>query len=193
MKTITREQWLNNAAKALVPHFKKAGYEMPTNVRMTCGFPHTKAFGKKQRIGECWAAEASGDKHFEVFISPVLSDPMKVLGTLVHELVHATVGLKHGHKKPFAECARKMLLEGKLTATTTGKAFAKQIGNPVLKALGKYPHARLNGTVKEKKQTTRLIKCVCEECGYTIRTTRGWLDMGGAPICPLDNQQMVEA
>lgn len=193
VEATTREQWLTKAATLLAPHFKSRGFTLPANVRMTCGFPSKKAFGRKQRIGECWSAEASGDKHFEVFISPVLDGPMAVLETLVHELCHATVGLAEGHKGKFAACARQMGLEGKLTATTAGERFKTEIGTPVLKALGKYPHAKLTGTVKEKKQTTRLIKCVCEDCGYTIRTTRGWLDMGGAPICPLDNQQMVEA
>lgn len=33
------------------------------------------------------------------------------------------------------------------------------------------------------KQSTRLKKCECEECGYTVRVTQKWLDVG-APHCP---------
>lgn len=33
------------------------------------------------------------------------------------------------------------------------------------------------------KQTTRLLKCQCDICGYTVRVTRKWLDIG-APHCP---------
>lgn len=35
-----------------------------------------------------------------------------------------------------------------------------------------------------KKQTTRLLKVSCSECGYTARVTRKWLDKAGAPLCP---------
>ena len=67
-------------------------------------------------------------------------------------------------------------MEGKLTATTEGKEFFKW-ARPVLKKLGKYPHAALNpGNGPVKKQTTRLIKCECEDCGFVFRTTRTWID-----------------
>ena len=33
------------------------------------------------------------------------------------------------------------------------------------------------------KQSTRLKKCECQECGYTVRVTQKWLDIG-APHCP---------
>lgn len=191
-QTLTREEWLVKATALLAPHFKAAGYTIPTNVRMTCGFPSTKALSAKKRIGECWSAEASGDKHFEVFISPVLDNQLEVLGVLVHELIHATVGLKAGHKGAFVTAARALLLEGKPSSTTVGEEFEAKIGAPVLRKLPPYPHTRLFATVKEKKQTTRLLKCVCPECGYTVRTTATWLEMG-APICPVDEVSMEEA
>ena len=30
-----------------------------------------------------------------------------------------------------------------------------------------------------------MIKCMCVECGYTVRTSSKWLAIG-APICPVD-------
>jgi len=41
------------------------------------------------------------------------------------------------------------------------------------------------------KQTTRLVKCVCPDCGYTIRVTRKWLDTG-LPYCACQTR-FVEA
>ncbi len=38
-------------------------------------------------------------------------------------------------------------------------------------------------THEHKQQATRLIKCWCASCGYTVRTTQRWL-AGGAPLCP---------
>jgi hypothetical protein len=45
-----------------------------------------------------------------------------------------------------------------------------------------YPQPEVR--TEEKKQTTFLIKCHCEKCGYTVRTTARWLDQFGPPICP---------
>lgn len=41
-------------------------------------------------------------------------------------------------------------------------------------------------------EKTRLLKCACPTCGYTLRTTRRWLKFG-APICPTDQISMTES
>ena len=33
------------------------------------------------------------------------------------------------------------------------------------------------------KQGTRMVKLTAPDCGYTVRTTRKWIDQG-APMCP---------
>lgn len=38
-------------------------------------------------------------------------------------------------------------------------------------------------TTGPKKQSTRMLKVHCPECGYTVRTTQKWLDVG-PPLCP---------
>lgn len=178
----TREQWLGAAVDLLRPVFKqRAGVTLPKNWRVSCGFPHR---GKKA-IGQCWPKTASGDQHWEMFISPVLAEPVRVLDVLVHELVHAGVGVKHGHDSVFAKAARSMLLEGKLTATTSGKPFKDEIATPLLAKLGAYPHAVLNAggiSTGPKKQATRLIKAMCPDCECTVRVTAKWLGTG-TPTC----------
>lgn len=42
------------------------------------------------------------------------------------------------------------------------------------------------------KQSARLIKCVCPECGYIARTTRKWLDERGPPHCPDHGPMEIE-
>ena len=44
-----------------------------------------------------------------------------------------------------------------------------------------------------KKQTTRMLKCVCSECGYVARTTAKWLETVGAPLCACNSEQMEVA
>lgn len=185
----TREDWLNAAVVALRPIFAARGYEVPTNLRVSCGWPGGGS--RNKRIGECWPAEASKDGTFEVFISPRLADGPMVMATLVHELVHPTVGLKEKHNNVFAKCARAVHLTGKMTSTVAGEGFDEKIMAPVMKAVGSpYPHAALGSNPLEKKQSTRMLKCVCKECGYTVRTTAKWLDTIGPPICPCNEYRM---
>lgn len=188
----TREAWLLRSVELSKQLFAQHNYKVP-KVHVTCGWPSTGALAKKKRrIGECWAPIASKDGVSQIFISPYLDEidsDQGVLATLVHELVHATVGNKEGHNKVFGKCARALGLEGKLTATTAGKKLTDEFKFWV-KQLGKYPHAKLDSVKSPNKtQTTRLVKCECE-CGYNCRVTRKWLEEVGAPICPHNKKAM---
>ncbi len=83
-----REDWLSAAVSELRPYFDAVCSPLPTNVRVSCGFPSNAK--RSGAIGECWADTASADATFEVLISPVLDDPLRVFDVLVHELCHAT-------------------------------------------------------------------------------------------------------
>ena len=187
-QTATREDWLMKVTEGFRPVFDELGHKLPP-VRMAIGFPSTGARGK--RIGECWSDVCSGDNTHEIFIHPSIDNPMRVAGILVHELVHAAVGIPAGHGPKFRKLAVALGLEGKMTATTEGEAF-KQTAQPILDKAGPLPHAALSaGNNGEKKQSTRMIKCECPCCGYTVRTSRKWIDEVGAPICPADNERMI--
>lgn len=186
----TREEWLNAVAQALAPHFKKLGATLPP-FRVSIGFPSTGRRGK--RIAECHAAVSSKDSHHEIFIRPDQAEPMDVAALLAHELVHAGVGLDAGHGPAFKRVARALGLEGPMRSTTPGKAF-RELAGGILAEVGPLPHAmlRLRRSISDapKKQTARMIKAECKECGYLARVTRQWLDNLGAPICPLDQIPM---
>lgn len=83
-----REAWLHAAIAVMQSLFGEHGGNIPANIRVASGFP----FGSRKAIGQCWPKTASKDGIYEIFISPVLDDPMRVAGVLAHELVHATVG-----------------------------------------------------------------------------------------------------
>lgn len=199
-----RETWLHEVAESLRPVFTSLGYTLPP-FRIAVGFTSKGESGA--RIGECWSDRSSADGHHEIFISPILSQPLDVAATLAHELVHAAVGIEAGHGKVFRKCALAIGLTGKMTATEAGDGF-KAWWEPVAEAVGALPHARLyvQGTTAPgkgggddgeegepdmvssgpKKQTTRLLKAICphEECGYTVRVTRKWAEQA-APVCPV--------
>jgi hypothetical protein len=180
---LTREQWLANATEHLRDLFKQHGVTIPQQVRASCGFPSKSALSaKNRRIGECWSAKASADNHAEIFISPTISDSLRVLDILAHEMVHACHP-GDGHGKLFKRTATAIGLEGKMTATVAGEQF-KAWAQPVIEILGQYPHADLIPSNAIKKQSTRLLKCFCPECGYTVRVAGKWLAEMGAPHCP---------
>jgi hypothetical protein len=188
MTTTNREDWLSAAVSELRPIFDAIGAPLPANVRVTCGFPSNAK--RSGAIGECWADTASADQTFEVLISPVLDEPMRVFETLVHELCHSTAGaMNHGIN--FQKVAAAMHLEPTgakgWKATTRSVKFGAEFFD-LVQSLGPYPHAALTMS-NRKVQTTRMLKAVCPSCGYTVRLTQKWADLG-LPSCPVDSDTL---
>jgi hypothetical protein len=179
------------ADKYIRPMFKQHGYTIPTNVRLSCSLSssgiHTKRHQKRFTLGECYSPTASSDNTIEIMIVPTLADSVKVIDVLVHELCHATVGNAEGHNKVFGACARAVGLEGKLTSTHAGDALKALITEWVATE-GDYPHATLS--TRYKKQSTRMHKCDCYACGYTMRISSKWLKLA-TPRCPLGHGDMT--
>jgi len=183
---LNREAWLNKAIEELRPLFEESEVKWPDGVAMraSVGWPVRGALSKtKRRIGECHPMESSKDSVNEIFISPWVSDPVEVLATEIHEIVHAIDNCKSGHRGFFSKSIRKLGLEGKVTDTHAGDKLTARL-NVIIQRLGEYPHATLDpATLDRKKQSTRMIKIACPSCGYTARTTRQWIEVG-LPVCP---------
>ncbi len=192
----TREQWLELAVLKLRPLFDEIDVTLPA-VRVSVGWPSRGGGGtKKKVIGQCWKASVASDNVSQLFISPVLGsdgrdavEMIKMLGVLVHELIHAADDCESGHKGAFAKMAKAIGLTGKMTATTVGEELAGRLGY-ILAELGPYPHAALNPFQMEQqrpKQTTRMLKLECPQDGYIVRTTKKWIEMG-LPKCPCGHE-----
>lgn len=166
-KIPTREEWLVNCTNDLRDNlFSNNGYEIPTDVKVSCGFPSSNArAGKKQAIGVCHPRSHSEDNINEIFLNPCESDSVDVLGTLVHELIHAIDDCANGHNKAFKDMALAVGLTGKMTATTSSPELVEHLESLVIK-YGQYPHAKID-TSQRKKQTTRMLKVECETCETT--------------------------
>jgi hypothetical protein len=114
-----------------------------------------------------------------------LTAPTKVLATLLHELIHACDDCESGHKGAFVKAWRALGFDGKPTTSEVkrGSELWKVLCS-VASDLGPYPHKGLQpGYRMTKKQGTRMVKCSCDDCGYTVRTTRKWLEVA-TPFCP---------
>lgn len=199
---MNREEWLTQAVAKLIPLFKGAGLEVPA-LRVSCGFPSKGGLAiKKKVIGECWDGLCAADGKPQLFISPMLNElppivasdaPVAnacgVLATLVHEMVHASIGTKAKHGPKFKAAMKKVGLEGKPTATTADKAMCDYLGG-IITQLGPYPHSELKMVRERKVQTTRMHKAECDCCGYTVRLAKKWADFG-PPICPTDKKPLT--
>jgi hypothetical protein len=171
----TREGWLSHGMVLAARRFRDAGYSLPDNLKVACGFAPGARGGKA--LGVCISPKASADGRTEMFISPVISEAITALGVLVHEMAHAAVGVEAGHGPAFKACASRVGLEGKATSAMPGSGLNAWLASEVLPMLGTYPHAAVDPNAR-KKQGTRMIKLVCPETGYTVRTTKKWLEQG---------------
>ena len=195
-ETMTREQWLNKiAGRAAKEIFRPAGYMVPKNIRYTCGFPSKGALAMRtQRIGECWSDSASGDNTFEISVSPVIADGLRAADILVHEMVHATVGLEAGHKGPFRKCAEAVGLKGKMTATVASDELKDKL-TKIIEKIGPYPHAGLRAGRTMRAASKGMVKLECSCCKeegerFIVRIGEHSLKRG-APLCPIHNEELV--
>lgn len=185
----TREEWLTAAGTLLEPLFIEAGLT-PAPARASVGFP-VGTRGRNKTIGQCHYAAADGVP--QIFIHPTLVDPVEVLATLAHELVHAYLPVGTSHKRPFAIAVQAIGLEGKPTATVAGEEF-KATAAQLIEVLGDYPHAALDHS-GVKKQTTRQLLAECPRCEdegepYKIRLSRAQAERG-LPYCGLHDEEVL--
>lgn len=138
----TRESWLVEGIKQLgQDFFSENGYELPENLRVSCGFPKST---NCKAIGQCWDKTASKDETYEMFICPTQEEPVDVLAILLHELIHASVGIEAGHTGPFRKLAKEFGLAGKMTSTFAEEATELHLTlGKISKKLGHYPHAAM--------------------------------------------------
>lgn len=193
-----REAWLLNALTELRPHFAKAGLGLPENLRLSCGWPSRGGTKENNRVlGECWKAEAAVDAVTQIFISPWVSEPVRVLDILVHELIHAALPqAKHG--PDFKDAMKKVGLIGKATATRAGDELTVLL-TELAEALGDYDNSQLGLATSDdapKKQVGRQRKISCVrkdlhtgETEVIYRASKKVIDLG-LPLCPVCGEQL---
>lgn len=179
----------------IIPLFKKNCYVLPLNVKVSIGLQkHKKAIGSTYRPG-------IGSGYYHIFIAPkIAKDAYLVFTTLIHEAIHT---LYFNHLIGFSTCAKAVGLLKPWTATTGSDKLEEDITQwledkeikwyePGLKdiietiPIGR-PGDSPGGTRpigSPPTQTARMIRLICPDCGYIVRTSRSNITTKGFPVCP---------
>lgn len=164
---VNREAWLRAVYTAIRQTLLP---EAPEMVAVTWGFPSKKALStRNQRIGECWSGNAGGcEGKKAILISPVIKTGIEVADVLSHEMIHAALPAKVGHKGEFVRLMKRIGLEGKPTATHAGPVLKAKLEEIIAK-VGTWPAGYL--TPPPPKDRNRQMKAECD-CGRILRVSR---------------------
>jgi hypothetical protein len=183
----TREEWLLAAVEAVRPLFTEKRHDLPMDCQVSCGFASTGT--RSQHIGQCWSKESSTVERNQIFISPALYEPVEVLDTLVHELVHAVDNCEHKHGKEFKKIALSLGMVGPMRSAGAGPELTVKL-QEVAKHLGPYPNGKLK-VVHRKAISRSRPRAKCPTCGFQVPMLKRFLAYG-APICPKDKVEMEQ-
>lgn len=193
-----REDWLIKAATILGEWLEEFGEEVPP-LRISVGFPGGRS-NRNRTIGQCWSSNAAEDGRNQIYLSPIRGevDTVNVLGTLLHEMIHAVDDCESGHRGNFLRIAKGMGFVSKFTSSDNRSTELQQRLMDLADRLGPFPHPALlvgaRGSEEPKKQTTRQLKAVCSQNpDYKLRLTRKMIEEYGLPYCPCHDEEMIEA
>ena len=176
---LSRENYLIQATDILRKSlFKPKGYKVP-KVELSISWAtrgNKTAKGGVKTLGQCFNKVSHAGGINQIIITPyydgsTIKGSLDILGTLVHELVHAVDNCVSGHGKAFKDCALAVGLTMPMRSTGESEELKEYLKKNILDKLGLFPHKKvtLNGT---KKQTTRNIKVACDCCDFSFRTSR---------------------
>lgn len=177
---MNREFWLTEMARMLQPLFK--GFTLRP-YKVTCGWPLTGAIGQRKRtLGVCFGEGWSTDRFHEIFISPLIADPVEVAGTVCHELAHVAAGIDAKHGPVYKRVARHVgLTRGKATQAMPGLRLTDKI-KKLIEVAGPYPHSAMKPVLKAAKPSTS-VSVRCGECGCVAVLSAKWIATSGPPTC----------
>lgn len=212
MTVTAREVWLNRMAANMAPRFEELGYPLPS-FRVSIGFTSGGVKSRANAEVWSDSASGDGHHEIFIrpdYDDPVMVSAL-LFHELTHCAVgfkeghagkFAKVMLACGMKRPmtstvptdvFADWVRPYIDElGPIphAALKFGRKLDfGQVGGIKVRTARKAPPADQDGeggeiyTTAPPKQTTRLRKAECGLCGYTVRVTQKWLDVG-PPHCP---------
>ena len=185
----TREGWLVDAISHLdTEFFDGRGHKVPAKLQVACGWPKTS----QRAVGQCWSPSASADETTQMYISPTEAEPVKVLDTLLHEMIHAVVGCEHGHKGPFKEMAKAFGFSGPMKSTfaAAGSVLEASLVS-ISEKLGAYPHAAMMKKDRARVYPYKWSRLIAvSDNSYTVTISPRIMFEHGRPIDPWGDEMV---
>lgn len=180
----TREEWLSEVASAMSGWFDDLDFPLPP-FQVRSGLPSSGRRGAN--TAETWTQE-DGQSHV-IIVRPDRKDAVEVAAAIAHQMCHIASGPRDDHGHLFRHLAVSIGLRGRRTESRPGAVFEELIRS-VIEQVGELPTPEweLASSPTTAKQTARLIKVACRDCGYIARVSRKWLDSAGPPHCPKHGQ-----
>ena len=188
-KHTTREGWLVAATRLLGKEFfTSRGHKVPVKLQASCGWPKAS----RRAVGQCWSPSASADDTTQMYVSPTEAEPVAVLDTLLHEMVHAVVGCEHGHKGPFRTMAKEIGFAGKMTSTYAEEGSAlKAMLMGMADKLGPYPHAAMSKNDSARSYPYKWVRLMSiTDNKYTVSMSPRHLENSGRPVDPWGDEMV---
>lgn len=182
----TREAWLGRAAQHLATELLE-DYEVPP-IRISVGWPGGGT-GKGRTTGECWTRASAADKVNQIFISPMRGEEqtVEVLGTLLHEMLHAVDDCNSGHTGNFIVLGRHVGMKAPWTQAGHWTDELRAKLEKIAEEMTPFPNAAMDPGIKAADapapQKNRQLKIVCQSCDCIARMSRSAIDTSGLPTC----------
>lgn len=184
----TSDEWLTEATDRVLRAdiLRRTRVHVPS-VRVSVGFG-TRGLANGA-LAQTLPRAMSLDGVNEIYIRPTLHDPSEVLTVLIGELIRASYDGKAPNGKRVEYTLGNMRIA--MSKTAGGVRLFPTVEletdlRALAESLGDYPRANgLDITAATRaKQTTRMIRCECDTCGFLFRTAQSWIDRVPTLRCP---------
>tara|TARA_R100001510_G_C7605024_1_gene170477 strand:+ start:80 stop:679 length:600 start_codon:yes stop_codon:yes gene_type:complete len=191
-----RETWLEACMALCIIHLcEKTGTDpavfSQAKIRISCSWLGGQR--TKKAVAQCVKASCATDGHIGINISPARDKPLEVVSDTYHELIHALMfilNIECGHRGEFARIAKLCGFLAPMTSTPMSDALRPEL-QAIADQLGAYPHGAVDINAR-KKQTTRMVKVVCEPCNNIARQSRTAYQTHGL-VCGTCGDSMLES
>ncbi len=168
----TREEWCEAIAKHILASYREIGIEMvrgPRQIRIAVApLPASK-------LGVCYSSRKSKDGQTNLItIATQQADPLELVHTIGHELLHALDDCISGHKGRWARWAEQIGIAQ--TGHRRGP-IAEQIFQSALRAVGA-PAAHVATHERPRVQKKSQVRFICDSCSGYIHMPAAVVERG---------------
>jgi hypothetical protein len=134
----------------------------------------------RTKLGQCHSSKKSvgGDVNM-ITLSTDQGEPIELVHTLLHELLHALDDCHSGHKGRWARWAKQIGIE--MRGHERGP-IAEQLVQDTLRAVG-VPKAHVQTVPSSRKAGSSQVRVHCPECSKHVNMPRGLADGGFSIAC----------